>query len=120
VIQRKTRRIGTAAGLFAILLLVFAPLVSQVLRAHDPANLALRSICSAAHADGSQGNQHALDDQACAYCGLALKSPMLSGYGVPELALAEPVRFGVPEHLATRWVARSLITSQPRGPPALS
>lgn len=113
------QKIGSLLGLFTILLVVFAPLISQTLRSDDPAALALSSFCSVSHDGDSSGHppQHGLDDQACAYCGLALHFPALpSGSSIAWLA-QQPVAFAAADLAAPVAPSQPVRSAQPRGPP---
>jgi hypothetical protein len=113
------QKIGSLLGLFTILLVVFAPLVSQTLRADDPAALALSSFCSVSHDNKNpeQPPQHGLDDQACAYCGLAMHFPALPS--------GNPIAWRTPQSTTFAAVAQAdpvplshpVRSAQPRGPP---
>jgi hypothetical protein len=116
------QKIGSLLGLFTILLVVFAPLVSQTLRANDPAALALSSLCIASespfeHQGPDHQPAHGLDDQACAYCGLALHVPILPSVSFAVRLLPAPIAFALPERVAALLPFRPVSSAQPRGPP---
>lgn len=116
------QKIGSVLGLFAVLLVVFAPLVSQTLRANDPAFLALASFCSVT-GPSQDGNgkehqpAHAQNDQACAYCGLALHFPALPAASAVVGVAPQAVVFA-PSGAATAFRPfQPTSLAQPRGPP---
>jgi hypothetical protein len=111
-------------GLFAVLLVICAPLVSQTLRANDPAVLALSSFCSVGNMLPDDGTgkghapTHALNDEACAYCGLALHVPVLPS--MADIAVNAPARvaFALPATAPAPRPYEPRRVAQPRGPPA--
>jgi hypothetical protein len=131
------RKIGSILGLCAILLTVFAPLISQSLRAHAALDYALASLCSAqdtgarlANVPGarslgdpagasSRDNPGHVHDDACAYCGFAAHFPALASAPAPA-ALPDAAVSAPPLSRRTAWrPADQGNWAQPRGPPAI-
>jgi hypothetical protein len=131
------RKIGSILGLCAILLTVFAPLISQSLRARDPLDYALASLCSAQDPGGplatlpsarspgdpagssSRGNPGHSHGDACAYCGFAAHFPALASALAPA-PLPGAAALAPPLSRRTAWRPAELgHWAPPRGPPAI-
>ncbi len=123
----RQRKIGSLLGLFAILLVVFAPLVSQVLRANQPFNFELAAFCTEHGLTlqlPGQGpdrhDTHALHDQACAYCSFSAHFPALTAAAALPAVLPRPPSLP-PAFLAAAFRPFEVGSrAQPRGPPAPS
>lgn len=137
--NRCRQKIGVVLGIFAILLSVVAPTISQALRgasaegthhalhahhAHHshhthPATVAshLAQAEAAAHHHGSDSWPGC---DACPYCSLIAHTPMLPGapvaFGIP----AQPAGFAAPVAAAAFRPYTVLTRAQPRAPPVLS
>ncbi len=113
------KRTGGLAALFAILLLSFASLASQLF-AHQRIDATLASLCASGSHDGS--HERAAHDalshlQACGYCELVAHAPAplvtphgLIGHVVTRGAFVEAFETDAP-----RIVSRT--SAQPRAPP---
>jgi hypothetical protein len=118
------RKIGSILALCALLLTVFAPIVSQ-LRIRDSVDLAAQAICSATSAvpgspsqDKSSGAMHGGD--ACGYCSFAAHFPALAALTVTPMP--RPPVAAMPPLLRPASVLKAVLThwAQPRAPPVLS
>jgi hypothetical protein len=116
------QKIGSVLGLFTILLVVFAPLVSQTLRANDPAYLALSSFCSVEQTShhGSypeHAPSHGLNDEACAYCGLAAHFHTLPVAIHTPWRAPRPIVFAHAVTVVAFIPGSAPYRARPRGPP---
>jgi hypothetical protein len=116
------QKIGSVLGLFTILLVVFAPLVSQTLRANDPAYLALSSFCSVSQSSHQDSNPahapaHGLNDEACAYCGPAAHFHTLPAAIHTVWWIPQPIAFAHTAAAVSFVPAIAPYRARPRGPP---
>ncbi|WP_179405523.1 DUF2946 domain-containing protein [Burkholderia guangdongensis] len=142
MLSRRRLKIGAFLGIFAILLSVVAPTISQTLRsasteatlhalhahhehhahhAHHmhPAAQAVRPAIAgfAAHHHGSDSSPGC---DACPYCGLIAHTPALPGAAVAFGIAAQPAGFAAPVMAAAFRPYTVLTLAQPRAPPASS
>ncbi|AYZ64981.1 DUF2946 domain-containing protein [Burkholderia multivorans] len=133
--SRCRQKIGVVLGIFAILLSVVAPTISQTLRgaSAEGAHHALHAhhghhahhttaASHLAHAE-TAAHHHGSDSWpgcACPYCSLIAHTPMLPGapvaFGIP----AQPAGFAAPVAAAAFRPYTVLTLAQPRAPPVLS
>ncbi|WP_080970938.1 DUF2946 domain-containing protein [Burkholderia cepacia] len=134
--SRCRQKIGALLGIFAILLSVVAPTISQTLRGasaegahhslhahhahhvHPAAEVAhLAEVGSAAHHHGSDSWPGC---DACPYCSLIAHTPTLPGavvaFGIP----AQPARLAASAVVAAFRPYTVLTLAKPRAPPVLS
>jgi hypothetical protein len=115
-------KLGAWLGLFAILLVFCAPVVSQTLRALDPVRLAYLDVCSTADEidhGGHQGHDLAAHGDACAYCSFAHVFPALTGHVVTIAAITWRMQVAALPAAQVRW-GRVAVHTQPRGPPSIA
>ncbi|SAL79830.1 MFS transporter [Caballeronia peredens] len=124
--SRLYRRTGSLLALLAMLLITFAPAVSQVIAAHAQAGEFTAELCSA-HASAAEApaSHHApdtlahLDDAACGYCHFFAHAPAISG-ARSTTALEIPARrFVAVAPVRGERPASAFATAQPRAPPVL-
>ncbi|BAN23295.1 DUF2946 domain-containing protein [Caballeronia insecticola] len=124
--SRFYRRTGSLLALLAMLLITFAPAVSQVLAANAQAGEFTAELCSA-HASATTeapAGHHAdtlahLDDAACGYCHFFAHAPAISSVRIAT-ALDIPVRrFVAVAPVRGERPASPFTTAQPRAPPIL-
>jgi hypothetical protein len=121
MLSRFHRKIGFMLGLLAILLVTFAPIVSQTL-AQSGHHAHSHSFCSAQPSpDEATGHHSSLHDgQACGYCHLLTHAPALPS----ALAVLAFTVWAVQHRTATRFKSlRRVLTltiAQPRAPPFTS
>ncbi|WP_128595135.1 DUF2946 domain-containing protein [Paraburkholderia kirstenboschensis] len=117
---------GSLLGLFAILMVIFAPGVSQMLASGRDATALPASLCSTQStpddAPNDQDASHSLAShgQACGYCNLLAHMPAMPGVQ-PTFAITV---WTIQHRIATRFerVRRvlSFTAAQPRAPPVSS
>ncbi|MGF7000938.1 DUF2946 domain-containing protein [Paraburkholderia sp. GAS32] len=127
MLSRHRQKIGALLGMFAILLSVVAPTISQALRsgrtdvahhAHHAAHMAhMAHAGAAAHHDGSESSS--LCD-ACPYCGLIAHTPALTGSVASFSVVPQRPWFPPPVGVAAFRPYTVATRAQPRAPPALS
>jgi hypothetical protein len=125
--RRLHQRTGSLLALFAMLLITFAPAVSQLLAAHASSGELTAELCSA-HASATSSQQAPedhrdnlahLDGAACGYCHFFAHAPALPGAGIAS-ALVLPAQSAVV--VASFEDARRTAPfthAQPRAPPVL-
>ncbi|MDR5762068.1 DUF2946 domain-containing protein [Caballeronia sp. LZ035] len=121
--RRLHQRTGSLLALFAMLLITFAPAISQLLAAHARATDFTAELCSA-HATPTDEPHRSdapvhLDGQACGYCHVFAHAPVLPTVRL-AFSLDIPARQSVAEAPA-RDTRRATYFSpaQPRAPPVL-
>ncbi|MBN3786776.1 DUF2946 domain-containing protein [Burkholderia sp. Ac-20353] len=128
--SRRRQTIGAFLGMFAILMSMVAPTVSQALHgahggvhehmhhAHHVADITHPAHAQHfAHHHGSDPSQ--LCD-ACPYCGLIAHSPVLPGVPVTSHVAPPPARFPMPVAAVAFRPYTVLTPAQPRAPPVSS
>ncbi|WP_033537158.1 MULTISPECIES: DUF2946 domain-containing protein [Caballeronia] len=127
--SRFHQRTGSLLALLAMLLITFAPMVSQLIAASAHADELTAELCSA-HAStversGGHHSTHStdtlahLDDQACGYCHFFAHAPAISDARAPA-ALDVPARRSVAvARIHIERPAPPFTTAQPRAPPVL-
>jgi Protein of unknown function (DUF2946) len=133
MLSRHRQKIGALLGMFAILLSVIAPTISQVLRSgqtdtehhshHHPHHAHLEAPLHLAHAD-SAAHHHSPDSSlvrdACPYCGLITHAPALPGAPVMFAVAIQQAEFALPIPTAAFRPYTAITSAQPRAPPGLS
>ncbi|TGN94221.1 DUF2946 domain-containing protein [Burkholderia sp. USMB20] len=128
--SRCRQKIGAFLGIFAILLSVVAPTISQTLRgasaegAHHSHHAHHATVVAHLAQAGSAAHHHGSDSwpgcDACPYCSLIAHIPTLPGalvaFGIP----AQPAGFVTPVVAAVFRPYTVLTRAQPRAPPVLS
>ncbi|WP_080410488.1 DUF2946 domain-containing protein [Burkholderia ubonensis] len=115
--SRCRQKIGVVLGIFAILLSVVAPTISQTLRGASTEGAHHAQAEAAAHHHGSASWPGC---DACPYCSLIAHTPTLPGapvaFGIP----AQPAGFAAPVVAAVFRPYTVLTPAQPRAPPVSS
>ncbi|MDR5824536.1 MULTISPECIES: DUF2946 domain-containing protein [unclassified Caballeronia] len=121
--RRLHQRTGSLLALFAMLLITFAPAISQLLAAHARTADFTAELCSA-HATPADEHRNSdapahLGGQACGYCHVFAHAPVLPAVRL-AFALDIPARQSVAPTPArdTRRVTH-FSPAQPRAPPVL-
>jgi hypothetical protein len=124
--RRFHQRTGSLLALFAMLLITFAPVVSQLIAANAHGGELTAELCSA-HApaiERSAGHHSAdalahLDDQACGYCHFFAHAPAVSDARA-SATLDVPARPAVVvARVRGERPAPAFTTAQSRAPPVL-
>jgi hypothetical protein len=125
---RVHQRTGSLLALLAMLLITFAPMVSQLLAANAHAGDLSAELCSA-HASASTVELSAghhdpdalahLDDQACGYCHFFAHAPAISSARASATLDVPARRTVVVARIADERPTPAFTTAQPRAPPVL-
>ncbi|WP_175108439.1 DUF2946 domain-containing protein [Pararobbsia alpina] len=126
MLSRFNRKIGSFLGLLAILMVTFAPTISQAVAASRDLSALPDALCSAhATSDHQQDNTpdpHSIAAhwQACGYCNLLAHMPALP---TVQATFAATV-WAIQHRIATRFESvrriASFTAAQPRAPPVSS
>lgn len=128
--SRLYRRTGSLLALLAMLLITFAPAVSQLIAANAHAGEFTAELCSA-HAStpvspvGTASVHHApdtlahLDDQACGYCHFFAHAPAVSTTRASAALEVPARRFAAVAPVRAERPAPPFTTAQSRAPPVL-
>jgi hypothetical protein len=125
--RRLHQRTGSLLALFAMLLITFAPTVSQLLAAQQHAGDLAADMCSAhaSLADASEdhhshGSLDHVDGQACGYCHFFAHAPVLPSASASSALVVYVQRAAVIAAAPSAHVNAPFSNAQPRAPPVLA
>jgi hypothetical protein len=126
--RRLHQRTGSLLALFAMLLITFAPAVSQLLAAHASSGVLTAELCSA-HASATSTSSQApedhhdslahLDGAACGYCHFFAHAPALPGAGIASALVLPAQRAVVIASIDDARRNAPFTHAQSRAPPVL-
>jgi hypothetical protein len=116
--RRLYRRTGSLLALFAMLVITFAPMVTQLIAADSHAAPLCAAHAAANHQSASHETLAHIDGQACGYCHFFAHAPGITGArtpGVLDVPSSEEAFFAAARDDRP---ALSFSSAQPRAPPA--
>ncbi|MDR5773505.1 MULTISPECIES: DUF2946 domain-containing protein [unclassified Caballeronia] len=124
--SRTHQRTGSLLALLAMLLITFAPMVSQLIAANTHDGVPLAELCSAHAASGDAASGHhspdalsQFDGKACGYCHFFAHTPVVPGASA-SFALDVPAARAIAvARTEIERPAQPFTTAQPRAPPVL-
>ena len=123
--SRFHQRTGSVLALLAMLLITFAPMVSQLLAADARAGDLSAELCSVHGSKVEPAGHHApdtlahLDDQACGYCHFFAHAPAISSARASATLDVPARRTVVVALVSVERPAPAYTTAQSRAPPVL-
>ena len=118
MIAYRRNRLTAWLGIFAMWLIVFAPIVSQGLVSRDP-NTPFARICSADGPPGGGNHAHTIHLNACGYCDLLMHHVPAPSPALPRLQASQSYGVAQPEPVIAVVYRDVFPAARPRDSPFL-